>query len=301
MKLHSYPSIYNIGHAAIADLLKSPVIVEEKVDGSQISFGLDTNGDIVMRSKGAEINTVCPEAMFKQAVETVTALKPKLLQGFTYRGEYLAKPKHNCLLYSRIPKSHIIIFDVNCGLESYVTPEEKKAIADSLNLECVPVLFQGIIENVEQFRSLLDTESVLGGQKIEGVVIKPADYNLFGRDKKVLMGKFVSESFRETHAKTWNAEHRITSQDIVILIGARYNNNARWNKAIIHLREKGLLESSPRDIGLLMKEIPEDILKECEEEIKNDLFKWAWPHIRRHAVAGLPEWYKEELLKNAFK
>jgi hypothetical protein len=29
--IHSYPSIYNLGHAAIADLLKGPVIVEEKL------------------------------------------------------------------------------------------------------------------------------------------------------------------------------------------------------------------------------------------------------------------------------
>jgi len=38
MRLNSYPSIYNLGHHAIATLLDAPVLVEEKVDGSQFSF-----------------------------------------------------------------------------------------------------------------------------------------------------------------------------------------------------------------------------------------------------------------------
>lgn len=38
--IESYPKIYNMGHAAIAELLLGEVTVEEKVDGSQISFGI---------------------------------------------------------------------------------------------------------------------------------------------------------------------------------------------------------------------------------------------------------------------
>ena len=37
---HSFPSVYAVGHAALADLFLDDVIVEEKVDGSQFSFGL---------------------------------------------------------------------------------------------------------------------------------------------------------------------------------------------------------------------------------------------------------------------
>lgn len=300
--ISSYPSIYNLGHAAIADLLKGPVIVEEKIDGSQFSFYKHDDGEISCRSKGAQINMVAPEGMFERAIAAVTELSPKMRLGAVYRGEYLSTPKHNALAYDRVPKSHIILFDVSGGLETYATPEEKVGYASELGIECVPVLFRGVIEDVTHFRKLLETESVLGGQKIEGVVIKPEKYNLFGRDKKVLMGKFVSESFREVHSKTWDAEHRTkSSQDIVQLVAARYGTNARWNKAVIHLKERGQLEQSPRDIGNLMKEVPEDVLKECEDGIKTDLMEWAWPQIRRAVVRGLPEWYKEELLKKAFE
>lgn len=49
-----------------------------------------------------------------------------------------------------------------------------------------------------------------------------------------------------------------------------------------------------------MKEVPEDVLKECKEEILADVFEWLWPQLRRGLTSGLPEWYKEELLKKQF-
>ena len=65
--INSYPSIYNLGHKAITDLLKGPVIVEEKIDGSQLSFRKDSEGSLHIRSKGA---TIYPEdaGMFSKAV-----------------------------------------------------------------------------------------------------------------------------------------------------------------------------------------------------------------------------------------
>jgi hypothetical protein len=303
MNLASYPSIYNLGHAAIADLLQSEVIVEEKIDGSQISFGV-RDGHLAMRSKGAEINVLAPEGMFAAGVETAKALHAagKLRDGWTYRGEYLAKPKHNVLNYDRAPKDHIILFDINPGPEQYLPSDEKREVAAGLGLECVPQLFRGVIEDPASLRALLDSMSCLGGQKIEGVVIKPATYDLFGRDKKCLFGKFVSEAFKETHARTWTKEHKTPGgKDIIATVGDRLTTQARWQKALIHLEEANALAHAPQDIPLLLKEVPPDVLKECEDEIKQELFDWAWPQIRRMVTRGLAEWYKEQLLKRQFK
>lgn len=290
-----------MGHKAIADLLKQPVIVEEKVDGSQLSFRKTTEGELQMRSKGAVLNVVAPEGMFARAVESIQSRLDKLRPGITYRGEYLNAPHHNALTYNRVPNGHVILFDISPSDEAYLTPEEKALLASEIDLECVPVLFRGMVNDIHEFRALLDRESVLGGQKIEGVVIKPADYNLFGRDKKVLMGKFVSEAFREVHQKTWTSEHKTPGGgDIIQLLASSYGTEARWNKAVIHLREKGVIQDDPRDIGLLMKEVPEDIAKECEEAIKEQLYRWAWPQVKRMVTRGLPEFYKESLLKLQF-
>ena len=57
--IHSYPSIYALGHKAVADIFNEPVLVEEKVDGSQFGFGIyETDpGEWAprCRSKGAEL------------------------------------------------------------------------------------------------------------------------------------------------------------------------------------------------------------------------------------------------------
>lgn len=298
--LSGYASIYNLGHSAIADLLNGDVIVEEKVDGSQFSFGLHyESGELMCRSKGASLHPEAPEPMFDMAVATAKELAPILKKGWTYRCEYLRSPKHNALVYERVPVKHLIIFDINPGLESYLSPSEKEDEADRLGLEVVPQLFYGRLTEIDKFRSFLDTVSVLGGQKIEGVVIKPARYDLFGKDKKCLMGKFVSEAFKEVHSSSWK-EANPTPNDVLACLGAKYTTQARWMKAVQHLRDAGKLECSPRDIGALLKEVPTDIAKECAEEIKEQLFKWAWPKIRRSVTHGLPEWYKEELVKLQF-
>lgn len=296
---HSYPSIYAVGHRAVQDLMNGQVNVEEKVDGSQFSFGKTESGELMFRSKGAILLADAPEKMFVRAVESIKERAALLTPGWTYRGEYLRSPKHNSLGYQRVPDGNVIVFDVNKGHEEYLPYEEKKAEAERIGLECVDLIFTGMVSSANHFAEFLERDSALGGVRIEGVVVKPRDYNLFGLDKKVLMAKFVSEHFKEVHAKEWKKTNP-THGDVLITIGQQYATEARWRKAIEHLRDAGKLEGSPRDIGALVKEVPADVRKECEEEIKDQLFKWAWPSIQRMAIRGLPEWYKGTLLAGQF-
>jgi hypothetical protein len=307
MHLPSYSSIYNLGHKAIADLFKAPVIIEEKVDGSQFSFGLTKEGDLVCRSKGSVINMLAPDKMFSKGVETVKILGEQNLlnPGWTYRGEYLAKPKHNILAYDRNPRGHIIIFEIETiddGQAGYLSPRAKAEAASQLGFETVPLLFEGMVTDVTMLRSFLDRTSILGGQKIEGVVVKPEAYDLFGRDGKLLMGKFVSEDFKEIHASDWKKEHGTPSNnEIIQVLASMYATPARWNKALQHLRDAGTIEGAMQDIPALLAEVPIDVMKECEVEIRQQLFDWAWPQLRRALTKGLPIWYKDLLAKSQFE
>lgn len=290
----SYPKVWTLGHSGIKELLFDEVIIEEKIDGSQFSFGR-FNGELKCKSKGAQINVDYPEKMFAEAVEVVKGLD--LLDGYTYRAEYLKTPKHNVLAYDRIPKDHLIVFDICIGMEEYLRPELKAFECKRLDLECVPILFRGFINEPASIVGLLDTVSVLGGQKVEGIVIK--NYHRFGIDKKILIGKYVSEAFKEVHGAEWK-EANPTKTDIVNQLIASYKTPARWNKAIQHLREAGKLTDSPKDIGLLIKEVQTDIEEEEREEIKNKLYANVIQHIKRGVVGGLPEYYKEHLMKQQF-
>lgn len=294
---HSYPKIYNMGHAALADLLSDPVTVEEKVDGSQFSFGI-FNGELKCKSKNNELhmegNT---QNMFDKALETVKDLAPLLEDGWTYRAEYLNKPKHNCLAYDRTPDKNLILFDINTGEEKYLSYEEKKDEANRLGLEIVPILFEGTLSDLETVTKFLEQESILGGPKIEGFVVK--NYTRFGRDGKAVMGKHVSEAFKEKHGSQWKKKNP-GGKDVMAVLASMYRTEARWEKAVQHLRENGTLTDSPKDIGPLMKEVQTDMLAECEEEIKEQLFKWAKGDISRASSRGLAEWYKQRLLERQF-
>ncbi len=298
---HSPQSIFALGHKAIADLFTVPVQIQEKVDGSFFAFGWYPEDDYALkvRSKGTVMIPDAPMAMFKRACDTVIKLQPKLTPGWQYRGEVLDKPGHNALVYDRVPKGNVILFDILKGEEDYLTYEELKEEAGRLGLEVVPQLFTGIVENANQLREYLDTTSILGGQKIEGVVIKPLT-PLYGPDKKMLFGKFVSEAFKEVHRKAWG-EANPTTGDIVGSIAKGLATQARWNKSIQHRRERGELLDAPQDIGPLIKEIIADIRVECEDEIREALFKYAWKEIARRVTAGFPEFYKQRLMELQFE
>jgi len=290
--ISSYPSIYTIGHRYIANLFNGRVVIEEKVDGSQFSFGV-FDEQLICRSKGQQIQLGDP-GMFSKAVETVGALRNKLTPGWTYRGEYLQKSKHNCLAYERTPVGNIIIFDVMTGGEHYLDPATKCTEADRLGLECVPCFYSGEGSAVVLL-SLADyfqRDSVLGGVKIEGVVVK--NYDQFGGDKLILVGKFVSPAFKEKHQTEWKISNP-TKTDVEQQLIAELTTEARWRKAVQHLREAGKITDTPTDIGAIMLEVKADILKEEAEYIKEVLFKHFWPKIARGVTAGIPEWYKKDL------
>jgi hypothetical protein len=70
---------------------------------------------------------------------------------------------------------------------------------------------------------------------------------------------------------------------------------ARWRKAVQHLKEKGELRGAVQDIGPLMKEVALDF----EAEEKDWFIEQVWEIMRKDALrrvqSGMPNWYKEQL------
>lgn len=303
---HAYPSVFAFGHREAQELLDAGValMAQEKVDGSQFSFGKDEDGVLHARSKGKELDVGEPqEKMFAPACATVQTLGPALEPGFTYRSEYLRAPKHNALTYGRVPNRHVILYDINNGYESYLPPSIVQGEAARLGLDCVPTLGSYSPDDpltLDRMLGLLDTESVLGRTKIEGIVIKPVSYDVFGKDKKVLMAKYVSEAFKEIHRESWKVGNPARADVVEALIRA-YKTDARWAKSVQRLRDEGKLVNEPKDIGILMKALGEDLAKECKDDAAETLIKHFWPSIARGAAAGFAEWYKEQLLQSVFE
>lgn len=293
---HSYSKIYALGHPGTARIFSGPVTVEEKVDGSQLSFGI-FDGQIRIKSKNREFDIHAPHGMFEEAAEAVQKLAPKLHNNWTYRGEYLRKPKHNHLTYARIPINHIAIFDIGIGNNIYLPYKEKFEEATRIGLETVPRLHVGHVQEPGDLYRLMQTPSFLGGP-IEGFVIK--NYSEFSRDGKTLMAKYVSETFKERAKVSFKKANPGFNEYCTVLIQS-LSTEAAWRKAVQHCRERDELVNEPKDIAVLIKELLYDVERECMDEVKEQLWKFFWARAKRQVTRGFPEWYKKQLLESAFE
>ena len=297
LQLPTYPKIFHLGHRAIASLFESPCYVQEKVDGSQFTFGLTMEGELQFRSKRVQIHGSDVEGNFAAAVANITEMKDLLTPGYIYRGEVLRGPKHNTITYNRAPKHNVIIFDIQPIAGDWLMPEQVKEECDNIGFEMVPT-FRTDVTSFEQVEDLMKMESVLGGAIVEGIVFKNYDaMNMLGDP---CFGKRVREDFQEKN----NGNHKAMNpnkKDVLQEVIATYKNKNRWKKSVQHLTDEGKLQHAPQDIPVVMAEIQRDLEEECIDEIKDLLFKKFWPKIKRGCVGGVAEWYKEELTKLQFE
>lgn len=299
--IHSFPKIFAIGTDYISGIFENEVEITEKIDGSQFDFG-KIGGELYMRSKGVMIFPDAIPAMFAGAGEYAQSIVDKIPDNTVFYCEHLNKPHHNTLTYGRVPTNGLILFGVSDHTGKFISAyEELLGYAQLIGIECVPLVYKGKIDTPDGLKDLLDRESVLGGTKIEGIVVKnyAKPFLLGGQAIPLMAGKFVSEEFKEVHADSWKAEHSTRGKWDSFKDG--YRIEARWEKAVQHLRDSGVLTNSPQDIGKLLSEVKRDITEEEQDTIKEFLWREFGDELLRHSTGGLPEWYKEKLLNRAFE
>ena len=294
--INSFPKIFALGQSYVKSILDDPIEITEKVDGSQFAFGL-IDDILHARSKGQEINILQPEKMFRKAIDYISSISHLLPNNHIFYCEYLNKEKHNVLNYSRIPKNNLALFAVYDKNEDKFLSERLDTFAELLGIENVPIFANGKHDNIK-IDSTLDRKSFLGGCKIEGFVIKNyhRPFLLGGQPIPIMCAKYVSESFKEVHKKSWKTEN--TGKGKWETFKDNYRTEARWYKAIQHLRDSGELENSPRDIGKLLIEIKKDITEEEQEIIKEFLWREFGEELLRNSIRGFPEFYKRHLAES---
>ena len=308
--MHSFPKIFHLGTKYVSDIFKEEVEITEKLDGSHFRFCLDKDNNIEMWGRQAQIFLENADGNFKPVAEWVHSIKNKLEPGIIYYGETLSKPRHNVLNYSSTPKNHFCLFGFSTwGNSLFAQHPILKSMAEHLDCDVVPLIYKGVLSDevhggINGFiDQLLDRESYLGGVKIEGVVIKnlqrtailtgtPADPKVI---LPIMCAKFVCEDFKEKHEAN-RVEYKESYRDRISLLFESYRTNARWNKAVQHLKEAGELLDDPKDIGKLVNEIQSDIIQECKEEIKEELWNLTIKLYKGSFTHGFPEWYKRKLL-----
>lgn len=295
--LKAFPKIFALGQRYVTEIFLDDVEVSEKIDGSQFVFG-KINGELHMRSKGAALY---PEAgvpnLFVPAVNHVLKVQDRIPDGVILYGETLCRGKHNALTYSTTPKNNIALFAVcNTSGDFISNVETLEAYVEILEIDCAPIIYRGKLESIEEVMAFMGRESFLGGTKIEGIVIKNyfRPFLLGGTVMPLMVGKLVSEHFKEINRKEWTGNKSTTDSFI-----SSFKTEARWEKAVQRLKESDRLLGEPKDIGSIIKEVHADIIEEETEDIKEWLYNHHIKQLCRASTAGLPEWYKSKLLENS--
>ena len=166
--ISAFPKVFAIGTDYIKDIFNGEVEVSEKIDGSQIAWG-KVKGELHIRSKGAALYKDYPEKMFAEGISYIKQIEDLLPEGLIFYAEYLKTPKHNTLKYNRIPQNHLMLFAVMHANQKF---DESHFWAEKLGIEHVPILKIGNIGGAPELIEFLNYESILGGARIEGIVVK---------------------------------------------------------------------------------------------------------------------------------
>lgn len=300
-ELTPYGKVMSWGSKTIEPFVRSDtkIVIQEKIDGSHFSFG-SINGELWMRSKNIDIFFNAANGGVKIAtknrvevysadnipgdyaasIATAVRLHDEglLPDKWIFRCEAMRGPKHVSLAYDRAPTGNLVLFDIDRsgGADDYLPVEALKEWADRLGVECVITLYEGARLTNTQIRAFLNTESALGGPKIEGLVIKPVDVpfndpRAYDREGRRMIGKLLRKDFEEVdHNKRKNSTR--PTNDIVGRICDSLATEARWRKAVQRLREEGDLHGTPKDIGPLIRSIQVDVHEEEADNIAAALY-----------------------------
>src|SRR3990172_6420045 len=292
-----YPKIMQMNKCALT--WDDEVVIQEKIDGSFFSFWVEEDG---LRFKSKRVNLKSDNAgMFALAVDYLLSLQDKIVsyfnKGTTFFCEFLSKEKHNVIKYDRLPKNHLVLFDMSRNSlfnSSYYTVTDS---AKRLDIDVTPCVYTGKYDK-QIVEELLKANSYLGGP-LEGVVIKNYDrYIDYYGTMAPEMYKWVRSEFKEKlHKKEWAG-----GKDKFEEFCDSLRTEARWNKAVIHLKEEGVLTNELKDIGVLLPEVITDIEEEERDYIKDTLYSLFIKDIKRAAVRGFAEWYKnKKILERSVK
>ena len=293
-----FPKIFAIGQRNVEAVFQDHVEVTEKIDGSSLAFGM-LNGELRVCTRRTDLFPGQPAGMFQTGLDYIVGLASRMPEGWRYYGEYLFRPKHNCLKYDRVPHNNIALFGVQRPDGTFCAYDELLDAAALLDIGFAPLLMEGNGIDLQALTPLLERESVLGGVKIEGVVIK--NYHRPSRlvevEYPIMCAKLVSEQFKERQHSDWRNH---TGKGKWETYCESFRAEARWNKAIQARKEAGEFLGAPQDIGPLIRLIQEDIKEEEIEGIKEMLWKEYGPQLLRIAIQGFPDYFKEKLQEGAY-
>lgn len=282
------------------DKINYKFYIQEKVDGSQLSF-FKENNDILYYNKETKVDKTKKD--FNASTTMLITLIDILNENYIYHGESICRIKHNVNNYKRTPSKFFIMFDIYDKVaKRYLDLKLFIEECNRIGLEYVQLLYCNDnpdiipIDKCEEIMNLINEnkiESSLGG-KIEGMVIK----NNVIENNKIISKKvkYVCKEFQERHKIKQRKVIR-TPDEFLIELGNEFSTEARFIKATQHIKEKNLQINKENIKDEYINELDTDLLSEYAYILKLNLWCEFAPIIKIYARFGIGRWYNN-LIKN---
>lgn len=244
------------------------IIIQEKIDGSNVSFQYDSETDSLQCFSRNQI--LSAENTLRGYYDWVQKLDKELVKsvlgnGLRMFGEWLVK---HTVKYPDERYNTMYCFDVfDMENKCWLPQNEVKSLADKLGLNYVPVFYEGEFTAWEDYKHLVG-RTEMGGEIGEGIVIKKQ--NELSED--VAYTKIVHERFKEVWKKvrrhTENPEEKQEKKRLEELTETVVTP-ARVEKILYKLVDEGILpeDFSAKDMKTIYKTLPSAVYHDCVKEV----------------------------------
>lgn len=302
--MYKYPKILHIGAPLVKTVFDNEVEISEKVDGSQCRIEL-TKEYVVVGSKNQGI---ADQGMFAIAHDQGKRIWEEtkwdaLGDDVTLFCEFLKSPKHNTILYDRVPKNNLYLFGAMINGDHMVTGSLIE-MADVFGIDPPNIIHNGHVESAEELKEFMTHQSYLGGSIVEGVVIK--NYNrtydpLMVHSQEFIgypmCAKYVREDFKAANMKQWNTVNRRTGVDAVV---DKFFVGDRFNKTVQHLNDEGKISYTKSDLKYLIPEFFNDLMDEKKEAIISMIMGDVFKTIKKRANGYVVKSWVDHLTERQF-
>lgn len=284
--------VVRLGHRSTVGVLNEGdnIVIQEKIDGANASF-TGGEGNIRCFSRNKELDEENTLGGFYQFANSLN--DDELIPGYLYFGEWLNPHK---VRYENYEKQFFLfdIYDLN--REQYLPFSFVKGEASRLNLNLVPVFYEGVyqgFDHLQQFVGITNLGGKLGEVTTgEGIVVKNVSYlDRFGKQQFV---KLVTDAFREVQSQKAPKDPRKKTEEQVFVDTCM--TKARVEKLIHKLVDEGILDGKfdITDMQVILQNLGghvyDDMLKEESEMLPKEFEE---KQIRKAIGRGLAVIVKE--------
>ncbi len=274
--MYEWPKINNLGEGSTSVLFDEQVVIEEKIDGSNISVMFDYNFGIKANSRRGVIDIDNPPASCRNGIAHLINVSHMLSPNVTYFFECRDSIESHHTPYKRIPLNGLVLLDI-IDFADWYTVGEKQLIARALNCDEPYITKLEPPWSLNELADIIEKDSMLGNN-MEGVVVKTIDKS------ERIMAKLVRDEYREYFIP--NVYECDNTSSIVAEI--------RFEKIVQKMLDAYELKNDRSDIGKIITAVWKDICDEESEklsELTKDQIKLVRNNINNHVTI----WYKAKL------